>query len=1285
MSFKTSSKQKLSNSNVGFSTTVGVASGGTGPTITIVYITDSSYVNLDDTAVSTSGGYIKLIGTGFITGCTVYVNGVSVTTTFVSSTEVRAVIPAIASGTYSLMLFNSANSGAIFASGLTTSGFPTVTTTSYANNSNVVSVQLLAVGDSTLSYSLQSGSTLPTGLTLSSTGLISGTATGITSATVLNFTVLVNDVQLQTVQQAITLSLTFGEDYFKYNTLAIQSDNLSFISDASSNALNITPTSSAKASIFNPFQGTGYYSAQFNGTNDYLSVPANAVFGFGTGDFTVEYWFCQTASTTSEYEIWESQTTNAFCIYKPISAALSFRGYAGTDQTILAAASIPINTWTHIAVSRASGTTKAFVNGAQVLSITDSTNYVTPTAVYTIGGRNAGTNGFPGYISNLRVIKGTALYTAAFTPDIIPLTAVTNTVLLACGNNRFIDSSTTASVITLGNTPKVTQNTPFTLPVNTYGSGYFNGTSDYATVITSLNFGMGTGSYTIEAWVYPIASVGSILETAGGIQIGYQSTSQFGIAQRGVAWKVVGAVPPLNSWSHIAVVRSGTGTNQTAVYVNGVATLGTDAVDYGSVTGTFTVANSNSGAANYWNGYVSNLRVLKGITVYTGNFTPPTMPLATTQSSGTNISAITGTQTNLLTLQTDIPHNNNTYIDESGYNNIITTSGTPAQGTFSPFSPAGWSTYFTAATDYLTTPAITMSATAFTVECWVNTTNKTAYAAICKNGAAADWTASDVYVIGLDASGASIWIYNGTSSISLNGTTTVSDGAWHHIAFVYDGTNYKLYIDGTQNATQVAAAMSQTARVQNIGADIRTTRAWNGYISNFRIVNGTALYTSTFIPSTSALTSVTNTNVILCASNRYKDTSANAGTITVAGTPKIQSFSPFKPNSVYDPTVHGGSTWFSGSDYLAVANTNNLVLTGDFTIEAWVYCNSFATARSIVTLGNEATGRAAILLTTAGQLKFDLFGSTNATTTATVPINSWNHIAVTRSGTTVYTFINGALTGTTTAVSSNFGNTTQYTIGSNGARTGEYMSGHISNLRIVKGSALYTAAFTPSTSLLPRTSSTVLLLNSTAAPIIDASTRSNIQTVGDARISNSTKKYGTGSMYFDGTGDYLSIPTTSLSGDFGTGDFTVEFWMNASAAGTYVAVVGTQSIAGNTTAGMWRVTNRSASANGIYFNYTTGSAFTDLTFSTTNYNDGTWHHVAACRASGTLRMFVDGVSVGTPTAVAQSLTSGQKIYVAYNVQDAQYYTGYVDDLRITKGFARYTANFTPPTATFLTS
>lgn len=194
------------------------------PIINTIAITDSSYNTISETAIALTGGYIKLTGSGFTSGSVVYVNGVSVTSTYVSPAEVRVELPAKTAGTYSLMLFTSTGLGAIYANGIVYSSVPTWTATSYNNTTptNVVNVQLLASGDAPLTYSLQSGSSLPTGVTLSSTGLVSGTATGISSNTTVTFTVVVTDPQAQSAPQLISLSLTFFVTVFASATYDAQ-------------------------------------------------------------------------------------------------------------------------------------------------------------------------------------------------------------------------------------------------------------------------------------------------------------------------------------------------------------------------------------------------------------------------------------------------------------------------------------------------------------------------------------------------------------------------------------------------------------------------------------------------------------------------------------------------------------------------------------------------------------------------------------------------------------------------------------------------------------------------------------------------------------------------------------------------------------------------------------------------------------------------------------------------------------------------------------------------------
>jgi hypothetical protein len=184
----------------------------------------------------------------------------------------------------------------------------------------------------------------------------------------------------------------------------------------------------------------------------------------------------------------------------------------------------------------------------------------------------------------------------------------------------------------------------------------------------------------------------------------------------------------------------------------------------------------------------------------------------------------------------------------------------------------------------------------------------------------------------------------------------------------------------------------------------------------------------------------------------------------------------------------------------------------------------------------------------------------------------------------------------------------------------------------------------------------------------------DLETVGNAQISTSVKKYGTGSMYFDGTGDYLVGNGFQGLG----GNFTIEAWVYSLnwSSGAHVIF---------DTRDAWF----SATGVNLYFSdagnlimYLNGG---DRITSATAYSLSTWYHVALVRSGSTITMYVDGTSVGTytyataltdKTAIVGTATDNRNTGVAWK------FNGYIDDLRITSGYARYTANFTPPTAAF---
>jgi hypothetical protein len=184
---------------------------------------------------------------------------------------------------------------------------------------------------------------------------------------------------------------------------------------------------------------------------------------------------------------------------------------------------------------------------------------------------------------------------------------------------------------------------------------------------------------------------------------------------------------------------------------------------------------------------------------------------------------------------------------------------------------------------------------------------------------------------------------------------------------------------------------------------------------------------------------------------------------------------------------------------------------------------------------------------------------------------------------------------------------------------------------------------------------------------------------GNAQISTAQSKFGGASGYFDGSGDYLSIPDTSSGFSFGTGDFTYEFWFNSTATNAYSALI-TRAYSG---AGGILISLNGPTGDGapeIYWREYVNALF--FKSSITGLNNGAWHHFAFVRSGTTCYMFIDGQQAASKTGVSTSVGSST-IYVGNDLEyGGRDFNGYIDDLRITR-VARYNTTFTPPTAAFL--
>ena len=201
-----------------------------------------------------------------------------------------------------------------------------------------------------------------------------------------------------------------------------------------------------------------YYSNLFDGTGDSLSLSSNAAFAFETGNFTVEFWIRPNSisTTSSFFDLRTPDTTNAGFVIGVFERTL-FVSTAGTNY-ITTSETLSNDVWYHIALTRSGTSMKLFLNGTQIGSTyTSNQNFTNNTPRIATGA--AGT--YSGYISNLRVVKGTAVYTSAFTPPTAPLTAISGTSLLTCQSATFIDNSpNNFTVSAVGDVAVSTQN-PF--------------------------------------------------------------------------------------------------------------------------------------------------------------------------------------------------------------------------------------------------------------------------------------------------------------------------------------------------------------------------------------------------------------------------------------------------------------------------------------------------------------------------------------------------------------------------------------------------------------------------------------------------------------------------------------------------------------------------------------------------------------------------------------------------------------------------------------------------------
>ena len=171
----------------------------------------------------------------------------------------------------------------------------------------------------------------------------------------------------------------------------------------------------------------GQSSLYTDGTGDYLNSAVYADLGFGTGDFTIEFWAYRTVTQLGT--IIDFHPTGAGNFHQVNLSSTGVLRYSVNGSTVITGTTLVANAWQHVAITRSGTNVKMFLNGTQVgTTYTDSTDF--PTSAITIGASNVGANGYGGYLDEIRISKGSARYTTTFSVATVPFVSDDSAVLM---------------------------------------------------------------------------------------------------------------------------------------------------------------------------------------------------------------------------------------------------------------------------------------------------------------------------------------------------------------------------------------------------------------------------------------------------------------------------------------------------------------------------------------------------------------------------------------------------------------------------------------------------------------------------------------------------------------------------------------------------------------------------------------------------------------------------------------------------------------------------------------
>jgi len=987
----------------------------------------------------------------------------------------------------------------------------------------------------------------------------------------------------------------------------------------------------------------------------------------------------------------------------------------------------------HFAISRdSSNNIRLFIDG--VLMKTIVVSGALDRVIYFGVDPNSTTSqsGIQGVLSNLRITAET-LYTTNFTVPTTPLNALSNTKTLIAaryGNVLYKDRSVNPSKNEIVTSSKVSLATN----IKKYGNGsiYFNSanlgiltvrrfdTTNLQSLVEPIDnqfaqIYFNDPYWTLEFDIYftraatneQIAEQGDVTNSSGApFSIFKSSTNEVNVQFNKGSTKLIflsASQFTANTWYHFALVKNNDTFN---TYCNGQLVQSKPSVVINDLYTYYAEINNSSlhfGARASlvdlnpiypFHGYMDNITLYMDA-IYTSNFTP---------SNNKDIKKAA------IYINADDVGLTRTIVDETGISTISNSDdivyglGGPAWNVNNIHTTSFDSDVniieYSESTKYQIN-----SNQDFTLECWFNT--KTL-------------TGNNIASVGSE-NGFNLFIENNNVKFGTSGVTTLiplvsytalSADRWYHTAITRESGSLKMYVNGTLVGTTSDSTEFASGSLRIGGGP----NGWHdGFVTDLRLTKNQVLYTTQFTTPTAYLTETSNggatpsttpvlSNVAFLYCNETATPASEKLLPTIAGNSSIIAAvssvsTPFTNEQEYLKDTHSGSIFFDGTGDLATVSERNNEFTfgtSDFTVEFWYY-PLVASGNILKTFSGSTDLADGVSFyfsnTTTPAVKLGNNNTTEILLQATAnTLKQWNHFALTKKNDIYRFFINGKLVDSAYYTGLNLQNDSDSLI------MGETCNGYISDVRVVKGQALYIDTFdTPNSSLSINNTVSLgfgaktlttppnLLVKGTAAGIYDASANNNVLLEGSAfglslaETINSNSNYTDNALIFNGPADknYLVIPP-SPNFDF-SGDFWIDFWMNTEkwktdTIGRRILTLGSVS---------------SVSALQVCVN-ATGSdrklqLFSNVNILSSNfdYADGTWHHVGIGRSGSTLSLYRDGVldasvtnTVDYKSGVLNNSYVG--IYGDSSLNKGRY-QGKLVGLRVINGECVHTSNYSLPT------